>query len=188
MSAPQPMTEAEYLAFERESSTKHEFIGGRLVAMVGASERHNLIVGNTLSAIHAHLRQRPCRVYPSDMRLQIAAHGQYTYPDISGLCGDSHLTDDHLDTYTNPLFIIEVLSPSTERHDRGAKFGAYKAIPSLQDYLLISQDTPQIEYFRRDGERWVYTDAVGLAASITVESIGCTLPLADVYDKISFEA
>lgn len=183
------VTEAEYLAFERNSELKHEYIDGEIVAMVGASKHHNRIVMNTSAAIHAHVRESDCEVFPSDMRLKITATNQYTYPDISGLCVDTELTDDHQDTYTNPLYIIEVLSPSTERYDRGAKFHAYKTIASLQEYVLISQESPHIEIYRRgeDGQ-WIYTDAVGLEASITLESIGCRLPLSAVYERVDFEA
>lgn len=183
------VTEAEYLAFERDSDLKHEYIDGAIVAMVGASERHNRIVMNTSATIYAHVSETNCDVFPSDRRLKITATNQYTYPDLSGLCGALDLTDDHLDTYTNPLFIIEVLSPNTERYDRGAKFHAYKTIASLQEYVLVSQESPHVEVYRRgeDGQ-WIYTDAIGLDASITLERIGCTLPLSAVYKKVTFEA
>lgn len=185
--SPQPITETEYLEFERNSELKHEFINGQVYAMAGASEKHNLIVGNTYSAIHGHLRPRPCRVYPTDMRVRIDAISQYTYPDISGLCSDPTYANDHADTLTNPLFVIEVLSPSTERYDRGAKFIAYQMIPTLQDYLLIAQDMPQIEHFRRDGKHWIYTRAAGLDDTIQIPSIQYTLALSDVYEKITFD-
>lgn len=186
--APKPITEADYLAFERNSAHKHEYLDGEIVAMVGASERHNMIVGTTLGILYTQLHDSPCRYYPSDMRLKVTATNNFTYPDISGLCDDLELTDDHLDTYTNPLFIIEVLSPSTEYYDRGQKFHAYKTIASLQEYVLISQESPHIEVYRREGEHWIYTDAVGLDASITLASIGCTLALSAVYKKVTFES
>ena len=184
---PQPVTEAEYLEFERNSDTKHEYINRQIYAMVGASEKHNLISGSTYVALYLQLQKRPCRVYPSDMRLKIIATAQYTYPDVSGLCGDPDLTDDHLDTYTNPLFIVEVLSPSTERYDRGPKFDAYKTIPSLQDYVLIAQNHPLVEHFRRDGENWVHASAATLDAAVYLPSIDCTLALSDIYEKVTFE-
>lgn len=185
--SPQPVTEAEYLAFERNSDTKHEYIDGQIYAMVGGSVRHNRISGSTYTALYNQLRQRPCDVFPSDMRLKIVATGQHTYPDISGLCGDPDLTDDHLDTYTNPLFIVEVLSPSTERYDRGPKFDAYTTIPSLQDYVLIAQHHPLVEHYRRDGDQWIHASAATFDASIYVAGIDCTLALADVYEKVTFE-
>ncbi len=184
---PQPVSEAEYLEFERNSDTKHEYINGQIYAMVGASLRHNRITINVQSSIHAQLRKRPCDVFPSDMRLKIIATAQYTYPDVSGLCGDPDLTDDHLDTYTNPLFIVEVLSPSTERYDRGPKFDAYKTIPSLQDYVLIAQHHPLVEHFRRDGENWIHASAATLDTSVYLPSIDCTLALSDIYEKVTFE-
>jgi Uma2 family endonuclease len=121
------------------------------------------------------------------MRLKIVATTQYTYPDISGLCDAPHLTDDHLDTYTNPLFIIEVLSPSTERYDRGPKFDGYKTIPTLQDYVLISQHHPLVEHYRRDGDNWIHASAAHPDASIHLPSIDCTLSLTDIYEKVTFE-
>lgn len=185
---PQPVTEDEYLEFERHSDTKHEFIDGQVYAMAGASERHNLIVGNTYSGIHSHLRPRPCRVYPSDMRVKIEASSQYTYPDISGLCGEPTYADNGRDTLTNPLFIIEVLSPMTEQYDRGAKFLTYQRIVSLQDYVLVAQPKPRIEHFQREHRRWIYTLVEGLDTTLYLPSIDCTLTLMDVYEKVGFEA
>ena len=185
----QVMSEAEYLAFERASETKHEYINGRVYAMGGASEKHNLICTNTIGSFYSQLRGTPCRVYMSDMRVQVNKTGLYTYPDISVVCGESQLADDVFDTLLNPVVVIEVLSPSTEAYDRGQKFQHYRQLNSLQEYVLIAQDQPRIERFLRqpDGQ-WILGDAPGLEASLELPSIGCTLPLADVYEKVSFEA
>ena len=181
-------TAAEYLTFERESTVKHEFIDGQVVAMSGASRNHNLIAGNVTGLMFNQLAERPCEHYPSDMRVHVPATGLYTYPDVSVMCGEAELQDDEFDTLLNPTVIIEVLSRSTERYDRGTKFRDYRSIPSLQQYVLISQDRPHIEYYtRQDDGGWLLHDASGLDAVVELSSIGCKLRLKDVYRKVSFE-
>jgi Uma2 family endonuclease len=181
------MSEAEYLAFERESETKHEYFRGEVFDMAGASREHNLIAASALSLLQVQLLERPCEVYGSDMRLKVMATGLYTYPDISVACGDIELTTDALDTFVNPNLIIEVLSPTTEAYDRGKKFRHFSQIESLQEYVLISQDTPRIERFlRQEVGKWEYLDVRGLEGTIELSSIECSLKLADVYRKIVF--
>jgi Uma2 family endonuclease len=182
------MTEAEYLEFERSSELKHEFLNGDVFAMTGASEEHNLISVNVITALKTQLRGKPCKVYPSDMRVKITATDLYTYPDISVMCGEAQFTDDRLDTLVNPTLIVEILSPSTESYDRGKKFQHYRELPSLREYLLIAQDSPRIErYLRKDNGLWEFTDAKGLEATLPLPSIDCALMLADVYDQITFD-
>ena len=149
------MTEEEYLVYERDSITRHEYYNGRIYAMTGGTESHNLIAANTLATLHSQLRQRPCRVYQSDMRVRIDETGLNTYPDVLVICGQPQFTDTTRDTVTNPIVIIEVLSPSTERYDRGMKFQHYRTIETLQDYLLLAQDKQYIEHYsrRENGER-----------------------------------
>lgn len=180
------MTEEEYLAFERGNELKHEYLHGEIFAMTGASENHNLICSYTTSALILALRGKPCRAYQSDMRVK--AGRLYTYPDILVVCGQSQKADDKLDTLLNPVVVIEVLSPSTESYDRGKKFQHYREIESLREYVLISQDGPRVEhYLRQENDAWLYTDASGLDAHLTLESVGCTLALADVYQQVTFE-
>jgi Uma2 family endonuclease len=184
---PIVMTEAEYLVFERTSDVKHEFFAGEVFAMTGASEAHNLICANMITTLKNQLRGRPCKVYPSDMRVKIEAARLYTYPDISVVCGEAQFADEMLDTLVNPMVIIEVLSPSTERYDRGKKFQQYRDLPSLQEYVLITQDGPRIERFRlQETGIWEFTDAKGLEASLELSSIGCVLALAEVYEQVTF--
>lgn len=185
------MTEAEYLAFDRASEIKHEFLDGYVYvnAMTGTSEKHNRICFNVGGILYEQLRQKPCVGYSSDMRLKVQATGLYTYPDLSVVCGDSQLADGEYDTLLNPVLLVEVLSPSTERYDRGKKFQHYRQLDSLQDYVLIAQDSPRIERFtRQQDDTWLLADAAGLDASIELPSIGCTLALNDVYQKVTFEA
>jgi Uma2 family endonuclease len=187
--ASQTMSEADYLAFERASELKHEYFAGEVFAMSGASEAHNLICTSTSFLLYGQLRSRPCNVYPGDMRVKVEATGLYTYPDISVVCGEAQFSDDHLDTLVNPTVIIEVLSPSTEGYDRGKKFQQYREIPSLREYLLISQDSPRIErYGRQSDGTWVFDDAHGLDAHLALASIDCRLALAEVYERVTFPA
>jgi Uma2 family endonuclease len=181
------MTEAEYLEFERNSDTKHEYWGGEVFAMSGASEAHNLVYGSTYALLYMQLRGKSCTAYPSDMRVKILAADLYVYPDISVVCGDKEYSDDRRDTLINPILIVEILSPSTERYDRGKKFQHYRELPSLQEYVLITQDSPRIEkYVRQEKGLWQFSDAVGLEAAIALTSIECTLALAEVYEQVTF--
>ncbi len=148
---PEPeMTPEAYLAFEREQTdAKHEFLDGEIIPMAGASRQHIRIVANLVVSLGSQLRGPPCDVYPSDMRVKIPATGLYTYPDVVALCHEPRFEDDAVDTRLNPSVIIEVLSPSTEAYDRGIKFTHYRSIEDLQLYILVAQDKPQIEIFRR---------------------------------------
>ncbi len=181
-------TAERYLAFERASNQRHEYLNGQVYAFAGASANHNLVTANTLSSLHTQLRQRPCTVYPSDMRLKISRTGLYTYPDISVVCGTPQFEDDQRDTLLNPAVIIEVLSPSTESYDRGRKFQHYRMLESLQEYLLIAQDGFRIEhYVRQINGQWLLADVSKPDASLELTSIGCTLLMTDVYEKVSFQ-
>ncbi|MBZ0303712.1 MAG: Uma2 family endonuclease [Anaerolineae bacterium] len=183
------MTEAEYLAFERRSEIKHQYLHGEVYAMTGASRAHNLICTYALASLATQMRHRKGEIYPGQMRVKIPATGLYTYPDISVVCGEPKFADGEFDTLLNPALIIEVLSPSTESFDRGRKFQHYRQLASLQEYVLISQDSPRVERFlRQENADWVFTDAVGLESSLELPSIGCTLTLAGVYEKVTFEA
>ncbi|MCG3197883.1 MAG: hypothetical protein GHCLOJNM_02377 [bacterium] len=181
-------TPEEYLALEREAQSKSEYYAGEVFAMSGATEAHVLIVGNVFAKIHAKLMGRSCKVYMSDMRVKVSETGMYTYPDLSALRGEPRFEDNLHDTLLNPTVLIEVLSKSTESYDRGARFGHYRAIESLQEYVLVSQESPRVELFTRQPRGgWLLTDAIGLEASLRIASLDCDLPLAEVYDKVTFE-
>lgn len=183
----QTWTVEQYLEFECISEIKHEYLDGHIYAMSGASRKHNLITMNVAASFHAQLRKGSCEVYPADMRVKAGAI--YAYPDVSVVCGTPQFTGDTPDTLTNPTLIVEVLSPSTEKFDRGKKFHYYRALDSLQEYVLIAQDDYHVERYRRhaDGE-WLFSDAIGTDAALELASIGCTLSLADVYEKVTFES
>lgn len=183
----QRWTPERYLAFDRASDQKHEFIEGEVYAMTGASENHNLINTNFTADLVIQLRKRPYKVYASNMRVRIP-NVNSVYPDISIVCGEAQLENDQLDTLLNLTVIIEVLSTSTEKYDRGRKAEQYRTLESLQEYLLVSQERPHIERYTRQPDGWLLTEVKGLEAVMELSSIGCTLALADVYDKVAFEA
>ena len=144
---------ADYLAMERRSETRHEFYAGEIFAMGGASERHVLIVTNTVREMSSQLKKKPCKVYSNGLRVKVNSTGLYTYPDVAVVCGEAQFDDQHFDTLLNPKVIIEVLSESTEAYDRGKKFEHYRKIESLTDYVLISQDAHHIEHYGRQSRR-----------------------------------
>jgi Uma2 family endonuclease len=180
------MTPAAYLQVERGAASRSEFVNGRVYALAGASRVHNLIVLNTGSELRAQLRGRPCEAYVNDMRVKVERTGMYTYPDVVGVCEAPEFEDEQLDTLLNPAVIIEVLSPSTERYDRGEKFAHYRRLPSLREYVLIAQDIRRIDHYRRDGDSWVLTEVSEPDASLVLGSLGATLALADIYDRVEF--
>lgn len=175
---------AEYLAQERLAEYKSEYCNGQVFAMSGASRKHNLLTGNIARHIGNQLDGRPCEAYIADMRVKVAASGLYTYPDVVVACGQIQLEDEHSDTLLNPSVIIEVLSPSTEKYDRGEKFAHYRRLPSLQEYVLIAQDRMRVEHYLRDGEHWILTELNQPEALLELPSIECRVPLRDIYDKV----
>lgn len=177
-------TPAEYLARERLAETKSEYLNGEIIAMSGASRRHNLIVGNLGSELNQQLRRRPCETYIGDMRVRVTATGLYTYPDVVVACPPIEFEDAEVDTLLNPVVIVEVLSPSTEAYDRGARFRQYRRLESLKEYVLVSQDAPRIERYVRQGDLWVLSEVSGLDAELALETIACSVRLADIYDKV----
>jgi Uma2 family endonuclease len=184
-----PITEADYLAFERDSEIKHEFVDGEIYAMSGASAAHSLITISAAAALYNQLRGRSCKVYSADMKVRTPATRSYAYPDITVVCSEARFDDDHQDILLNPTLIVEVLSPTTERYDRGKKFQLYRELESLQEYVLVAQDSPRIERFvRQENNVWQFSDAQGLQASLELSSIACTLTLAEVYEQVSFDS
>lgn len=182
----QALTPAEYLALERGAEVRSEYLDGTVVAMTEASRAHNLLVVNLGREISLQLRGHPCETYTSDMRVRIPAHNVYTYPDVVVACGEPKFEDAEVDTLLNPALIIEVLSDSTERYDRGKKFAYYRSLPSLGEYLLVAQDEYRIDYYRREADgRWLIGDAHGRDATLDLVAGGCTLALADVYERVT---
>lgn len=183
------MTAADYLAVERASGVRHEYLDGQVFAMAGASRRHNLISGDAFKALDAALAPRGCETYVGDMRVRIPATELYTYPDVVAVCETPLFEDEVEDTLENPTLIVEVLSPSTEAYDRGKKFAHYRTLDSLAAYLLLAQDEPRAELFERQaGGTWVLHTAEGTDASLTLSSLDLTLPLAELYRRSATSA
>ncbi|MEZ6035604.1 MAG: Uma2 family endonuclease [Planctomycetaceae bacterium] len=182
------LSPAQYLAQERRAEFKSQYFRGEVFAMAGASREHNLIVGNLVREIGNALKDRPCEVYPSDMRVKVAATGLYTYPDATVVCGDPVFEDDHFDTLINPTVVFEVLSESTESWDRGGKFRQYRDIPALQEYAMVTQDRPGVErYIRQQDGGWLLQETQSIEASVRFESIDVTVPLSEIYRNVRFE-
>jgi Uma2 family endonuclease len=174
----------EYLALERRAEFKSEYLDGVVYAMAGASTRHNLIVANIIITLGGQLKGRPCRVYPSDLKVRVPSSKRFFYPDVSVVCGDDEFADDAKDIILNPTLIVEVSSESTAAFDRGKKFLSCQQIGSLQEYLLVSQDEILVEgYARLGNDSWLYTKVTGLEGTLTLSSIECELALKEVYDK-----
>jgi Uma2 family endonuclease len=182
------VTPEEYLALERAAETKSEYLDGEIIGMTGASRRHSLITVNVGAELNRQLRSRPCEVHISDLRVLVAARRLYTYPDVIVFCGEPALSERYRDNLTNPTVLIEVLSPSTEAYDRGAKFGHYRTLDSLREYLLVSQSQPHVDHFTRqdDGSQWLLSSVDDLAATIVLSSIQCQLAMAEIYHKVKF--
>ena len=181
------VTPEEYLAAERLSETKSEYLDGGVFPMPGATLNHIRIVMNLSHQLLTQLGDRTCEVLASEIKVMLQDSRKFFYPDIAVVCGELKLYDDRKDIILNPDLVVEVLSPSTEAFDRGAKFQAYRTVESLKEYLLVSQGTPLIEqYVRGDDGKWTLTAAAGLESSLTLPSIECTLNLAAVYKRVEF--
>jgi Uma2 family endonuclease len=181
------LTEAEYLAIERAAEFKNEFFNGEMFAMAGASREHNAIKENLIVELGSRLKGSPCRTYSSDQRLKVSRTGLYTYPDIVIVCGQAEYAENDRDTLLNPTVVIEVLSPSTEKYDRGTKFRQYQKLPSLKEYVMVSQSEPVCErYARRPDGTWALTVVEDLAGELAFESVPARIPLADIYAGVEF--
>jgi Uma2 family endonuclease len=181
------LTPDEYLELERRAEQKSEYFQGETFAMAGASPRHVRIVTNIVIELGRQLKGASCQVFSTDLRIRVMSTGLFTYPDVTVVCGELRYADTHKDTVVNPVVLIEVLSDSTRDYDRGRKFQHYRAIESLAEYLTIEQDEPHLEHYVRQPEnRWLLTEIAAREQGVTLASIGCTLALNDIYDKVEF--
>lgn len=181
-------TPEEYLALERQAEDKSEYFNGEIFAMTGASRRHNLVAGNVFAALHAQLRNRPCEIYPSDMRVKVSPTGLYTYPDVVIVCGEPVFDDEQKDTLINPGVLVEVLSKSTASYDWGEKFEHYRKLKSLAECLVIAQNKYHLEhYVRQPDNQWLLSETDEIERTIHLPSIECDLVLADVYAKVEID-
>lgn len=188
MAAPRRrLTPTQYLEIERAADYRSEFLNGEMFAMAGASFEHTRIKDNLAAACNSRFRGGPCLALTSDIRIKVQATGLYTYPDVAVICGGPEFEDSRRDTLLNPRVIVEVLSPSTEKYDRGAKFRHYQQIPSLMEYVLITQDEAVVERYMRGSEgTWILTTVTGLDGALTLASVPVTVPLAEIYEGVAF--
>lgn len=178
----------EYLTIERQSEYRSEYLNGEIFAMTRASRKHNLVGGNIFGEIRQQLKGRQCEAYASEMRVKVTATGLYTYPDVVVVCGEPKFEDKYFDTLLNPTVLVEVLSPSTERYDRIAKSSYYRTLDSLAEHLLVAQDEVRLEqYVKQPDGQWLLFESTSLDAIVELPSIGCSLALRDVYDKVTFD-
>jgi Uma2 family endonuclease len=178
---------AEYLALERASKEKHEYFEGKVLAMAGASLVHNRIVGNLMREIGVLLKDRPCEILPSDIRISVPSKASYMYPDAVIVCGQPEMEDDQFDTLKNPVAIFEILSPSTEDHDRGKKFFFYRQIPSFSEYILIDTTRPFVELSRRqDDGSWIFGVLSDPEGYVPITAIKEKIPMEEIYRNVKF--
>lgn len=178
------ITEEQYLALDRAAEFRSEFLDGEIIAMSGGSMRHARLQQNISAGLDTPSRDRGCEVFGSDFRVRVSRR-MYTYPDISLVCGQPRLADEHQDTLLNPVVIFEVLSASTEKYDRGIKFQHYRTIDSLKEYILVDQDQVRIEQYARQANNiWTLRDYQSLQEELTIASIGVSLPLSRIYDRV----
>ncbi len=179
----------DYLRWERQAEGRSEYHAGQIFAMAGASRCHNRIVTNLSSALNVQLQSRPCNNYSSDMRVRIGNAERYVYPDIVTTCGREEFEDDQQDVLLNPLLIVEVLSPSTEAYDRGDKFLYYQTIPSLREYVLVSQDHRRFQVYRKQPDgRWLDESPSSSPLILLLKSVDCVLTEAEIYAKVDVES
>ncbi|HEY0837658.1 MAG TPA: Uma2 family endonuclease [Azospirillum sp.] len=178
---PKPWTVAEFLDWERQQPERYEFVDGVIRMMTGGTNQHSRIKRNLGAALHAALRGRPCEAWVEGPKVVTAMTG--TYPDAVVSCGPVDPAGDRIE---DPVVIVEVLSRTTADYDRGGKWVGYQSIPSLQHYLLVSQDEPRVDVFTRDGDGWRLHVFTGLDTSIPLPAIDCALAMADVYERVAF--
>ncbi len=177
----------EYLKSEREAETKSEYYDGEVFSMSGASLRHNIITTNVLATLYNKLKNTSCRPFGSDMRINVSDDGLFTYPDISVVCGEIEFYDDETDTILNPVVIFEVLSKSTHNYDRGGKFKLYRDIKSLKEYILISQDSINIEHYQKQTDgKWLLNEIKTIEPPLNLDSIESKLNITDIYNGIKY--
>jgi Uma2 family endonuclease len=182
------LTPEQYLQIDRASECRNEYYDGRMYAMSGGSFPHALIIANLARHLGNALEKGACFVASSDLRLRVSPEGLYTYPDVVVVCGEPEFADDKRDTLLNPILVAEVLSPSTEAYDRGFKAIQYRTLASLREYAFVSQAEPRVEVFRRQaGRDWLLSECYGPEAVCRLESVECQIPLASLYEKVTFD-
>lgn len=175
------ISEAEYLVMDTASDMRYEYVGGEVYAKSGGTLRHNRITLNLASGLMQALKGRPCQVFMSDVRLKVAAAEAYYYPDVMVACGDAPFAADATQALETPVLVVEVLSPASEAIDRREKLSAYRRLPSLMEYALVSQDSRRVEIYRRQGDiGWLYLEFLP-GQTVQFAAVDVALPLDDLY-------
>ena len=185
------LTPEEYITLERKAipdanTVRSEYMNGEIIAMSGASLKHNLITHNISGELRNRLKGTECFAFANEMRVSIPSANSYFYPDVGVVCEEPRFEDDVFDTLVNPIIIVEVLSPSTEAYDRGDKFAHYRQLQSLQEYILVSQDKVRVDHYVRHTTQWLLTDFQELEQHLPLTSIQCELPLQEIYERVTF--
>jgi Uma2 family endonuclease len=180
------LTPEEYLAIERAAEYKSEYIDGVMYAMAGGSPKHSLISGNVLTELNVQLKDSPCLVFNSDLKVRVPSSRRFHYPDVIVVCDKPEYADDEQDVLLNPLLLVEVLSKSTAGYDRRQKFLYYQELESFREYLLIAQDEPLVlHHVKQPNGTWIVTRIAGLEQNVELLTIKCRLPLKDIYAKVT---
>ncbi len=178
------LTEEQYLAIERVAEFRSEFIDGEMFAMSGGTNRHGRIQRNLLVDLDLALEARTCEPFGSDNRVRVSSRA-YVYPDVTVVCGEQQAFDEHDDILMNPVAIFEVLSPSTEKYDRGLKSRLYRSIDSLRDYVLVDQEQVRVEQYTRQADgTWTLRDYQSPDEELKIDSIGVAIPLQRIYRRV----
>ena len=184
----QHYTLEEYFALEKASDRRFEYWDGEIVCMSGGTLAHGDITSNISGVLFSKLAGRSCRSYTADMAIRTPTLGTYRYPDASVVCGEVQTEEiNGIDMLVNPVLIVEVLSPTTEGRDRNEKRIAYQAIPSLREYLIVSQDIPHVTHYVKEDQAWRRSDYSAQAGTIELPSVGIVLTLAEIYQGVKFE-
>ncbi len=185
----------EYLAIDRASEERYEYLDGEIYAMAGESPAHGDISTNLTALLHGQLKKGPCHVFSKDTKVRSGPDprpggkkGLFSYPDVVVVCEEMKFHDEYQDVLLNPTVIIEVVSPNTEDFDRGEKWSRYQTwLPSLTDYVLVGQVEPRVEqYVRGISGEWIYSVVNGLDVEIQLKSINCALQLSEIYARVTF--
>ncbi len=181
MAQPQLKFSAQdFLTWEVGQEVRHEYLNGEVFAMSRGTVEHNTATGAVFATLRQHLKGSPCRAFVADMKVDVQASNAFFYPDVVVTCASNDLTDPKALTVAEPRLIVEVLSPSTAAYDRGAKFGHYRQLISLQEYVLIDTDSLTVEVFRRnEAGRWELYPSAGLEAAVELASVGWLGTVAD---------
>ena len=182
------MTVEEYLAMEDASTEKHEFIGGEVYAMAGASFAHNQIASNAHGEIFQFLKNKSCRIYGSDLKVHVKTDSGFVYPDLAIVCNGPEFLEGRKDIVTNPTVIIEVLSGETQDYDHGKKFMLYRQLPTLQEYILISSLEVRVEKFiREESGAWTLTEYTSQENKVSIDTLHYTTTLEELYRDVVFD-